>query len=342
MVKFQNTFVPEGKNISIICFKQTIYLNGIYFYAQDLIEELSKTNNVSLYANTVFFNSLKPDVKNRINSVHAIPSFSNKVYKWIWSLVVFPFKMLRKNDDLVIFTAEDIPALPFGILGKLKVFPFKTSMVVHDLAEYFVGRYSFWKDIYRRFIVKRLIWAVDYIITVSQKTRDDILTLNFKRNSEISIFYNQVKRKEVIQDTKCGDFIIYVSGLDYPSKNHLWLIDEYAKIVGNGFKSKLYLVGNAHPNSLHLSRIEKRIHELHLEEMVVVKQNVSNEELEELYRSCLFSVFPSKYEGFGRPIIESINYGKEVYSTDVGIYQEVKDNSLVHPFHEIHKRVSNE
>ena len=60
--------------------------------------------------------------------------------------------------------------------------------------------------------------GVDYIITVSQKTRDDILTLNFKRNSEISIFYNQVKREEVIQDTKCGDFIIYVSGLDYPSK----------------------------------------------------------------------------------------------------------------------------
>ena len=66
MINFQNTFVPQGKNISIICFKQTIYLNGIYFYAQDLIEELSKTNNVSLYANTVFFNSLSPDVKNRI------------------------------------------------------------------------------------------------------------------------------------------------------------------------------------------------------------------------------------------------------------------------------------
>ena len=332
MINFQNTFVPQGKNISIICFKQTIYLNGIYFYAQDLIEELSKTNNVSLYANTVFFNSLSPDVKNRIDSVYAIPSFSNKVYKWIWSLIVFPFKMLGKNNDLVIFTAEDIPALPFGILSKLNILPFKTSMVVHDLSGIFCRRYSFWKDIYRRFIVKRLIWAVDYIIAVSKKTKDDILSLKFKNESEISIFYNQVKLKNNKEYSEDGDFIIYVSGLDYPSKNHLWLIEEYAKIVGNGFKSKLYLVGNAHPNSLHLSRIEKRIQDLHLEEMVVVMQNVTNEELEKLYSSCLFSVFPSKYEGFGRPIIESINYGKEVYSTDVGIYQEVKDNSLVHPF----------
>ena len=146
--------------------------------------------------------------------------------------------------------------------------------------------------------------------------------------------------KKTSTNTSKGDFIIYVSGLDYPSKNHLWLLDEYAKLVGNGLKSKLYLVGNAHPNSLHLAKIEKRIQELHLEDMVFVKQNVTNLELEELYRSCLFSVFPSKYEGFGRPIIESINYGKDVYCTDVGIYQEVKDNSLVHPFHEIHKRAA--
>ena len=123
MTNFQNTFVPEGKNISIICFKQTIYLNGIYFYAQDLIEELSKSNNVSLYANTVFFNSLSPEVKNRIKSVYAIPTFSNKVNKWIWSLIIFPFKMLGKKEDLVIFTAEDIPALPFESFREAKYIP---------------------------------------------------------------------------------------------------------------------------------------------------------------------------------------------------------------------------
>ena len=59
--------------------------------------------------------------------------------------LLFPFKMLRKNDDLVIFTAEDIPALPFGILGKLNVFPFKTSMVVHDLAEFLLVDIPFGK-----------------------------------------------------------------------------------------------------------------------------------------------------------------------------------------------------
>jgi glycosyltransferase involved in cell wall biosynthesis len=43
---------------------------------------------------------------------------------------------------------------------------------------------------------------------------------------------------------------------------------------------------------------------------IIIKSDVSDEELDELYDSCMFTIYPSLYEGWGLPISESLGKGK--------------------------------
>jgi glycosyltransferase involved in cell wall biosynthesis len=43
---------------------------------------------------------------------------------------------------------------------------------------------------------------------------------------------------------------------------------------------------------------------------IVIFDNVPDGELVWLYRNCLFTVFPSHYEGWGLPVVESFALGK--------------------------------
>lgn len=49
----------------------------------------------------------------------------------------------------------------------------------------------------------------------------------------------------------------------------------------------------------------------------------SDEELSWLYRNCMFSIYPSFYEGWGLPIAESIAYGKPCISSNTSSMPEV-------------------
>jgi len=55
---------------------------------------------------------------------------------------------------------------------------------------------------------------------------------------------------------------------------------------------------------------------------IVYRGNVSDKNLDELYRACTFTVFPSKEEGFGLPIVESLSYGKPCVCANFGAMAE--------------------
>jgi glycosyltransferase involved in cell wall biosynthesis len=55
-------------------------------------------------------------------------------------------------------------------------------------------------------------------------------------------------------------------------------------------------------------------------------ENISDEELEWLYGNCLFTVFPSLYEGFGLPVLESLAHGKCCVSSNTSSLPEVGQN----------------
>jgi glycosyltransferase involved in cell wall biosynthesis len=54
-----------------------------------------------------------------------------------------------------------------------------------------------------------------------------------------------------------------------------------------------------------------------LRDRVTIASDVEDEELDHLYEDAMFTVFPSRIEGWGLPITESLTYGKVcLHSTD--------------------------
>ena len=347
---FLDTYKPRDKKVAIVCIKQSDKYNGIYYFAQDLIKSIEKDNTVTVITNDMFKNSLinseteKEQNNSNRRSFLLLPKINNKFLKWGYLFFFVPILLFKnkKKFDEIVFTTEDIP-----LLSTKFVFSFFSkspgiNLIIHDLAEYFIPRYSPIKDIYRRYIIKILIKYSDKVISVSKKTKEDICTLKFKPEKKVEIFYNKVNinMKTFIEDKNFlinhpTPYIIYVSGMDYPSKNHLWLIDKYTKMRKNGFDKNLYFIGNVDKNAKNLREINNIIEKNKLRNNLKIFNNLTDNEILNFYYHCDFTVFPSLYEGFGRPIIESILMNKPVYSTEVGIYNEIKDHPLVHHFNEL-------
>jgi glycosyltransferase involved in cell wall biosynthesis len=62
------------------------------------------------------------------------------------------------------------------------------------------------------------------------------------------------------------------------------------------------------------SRTKNRFH--------LLTENVSDAHLKSLYQNCLFTIYPSSYEGWGLPVSESLDFGKAVITTNVSSMPE--------------------
>jgi hypothetical protein len=94
-------------------------------------------------------------------------------------------------------------------------------------------------------------------------------------------------------------------------KNHALLFQTWidlAKRVSAERMAKLVLVGKEGWMFEAASAMLRRSRTL--AENVVILSNLSDQELSEIYENCLFTVYPSFYEGWGLPVTEAVSYGK--------------------------------
>lgn len=105
-------------------------------------------------------------------------------------------------------------------------------------------------------------------------------------------------------------FVLVVSTIE-PRKNHIRVFEAWAALLkrhGPRRIPKLLCVG--HPGWMNESIYEHlNIHET-LRDHVQIVRFVSDAELAEFYRRCLFTLYPSHYEGWGLPVTESLCHGK--------------------------------
>lgn len=112
------------------------------------------------------------------------------------------------------------------------------------------------------------------------------------------------------------NFILSVGSI-VPHKNQLSLIQAFLLFKSQSKVSyKLVLAGNCIPIWLkYLQSLE--------DQDIIFLLKPSDSVISYLYENCNFVVFPSKEEGYGLPIIESISYGKPVISANFGVMDEV-------------------
>ena len=116
--------------------------------------------------------------------------------------------------------------------------------------------------------------------------------------------------------------ILYVSRLRL-RKNHLILLKACEMLWQEGHDFCLDLIGIADAPA-DTWKILRQIRRLGREGRPVRwLRHVSDAELAEAYRNCAFTVFPSRMEGFGLPILESLWHGRPVICGSNGALGEV-------------------
>ena len=116
--------------------------------------------------------------------------------------------------------------------------------------------------------------------------------------------------------------VIYVARLKL-RKNHLVLLEACEILWSAGESFRLDLIGIADAFT-DTRKILRRVGELAARDRPVRwRKHISEAELDAAYRDCSFTAFPSRLEGFGLPIIESLWHGRPVICGRNGAIGEV-------------------
>ena len=158
------------------------------------------------------------------------------------------------------------------------------------------------------------------VICNSHSTRKDFVEkTGFDRPT--SVVNLNIKPNFALTDTKsCQDYFLAKNGLSpqayvlmvgtvEPRKNHIAIVNVWTDLKRRFGKNcpKLVIVGrigwNARDICQHIAMMSRETDILHL-------RNVRDEELAQLYEHCFFTVYASRYEGWGLPVTESLAFGK--------------------------------
>ena len=231
----------------------------------------------------------------------------------------FPYRALRKaKSDVLHIPHCNIPLLYRG----------KMAVTIHDLTHLIYPEFQPHRK-YNR--ISKIIYLYLYfmnwfackrasrIITVSKNTKEDIIRF-FKVNPEkISVVYHGVDEEFVIREKSAIEYLyqkysipqgkkvlLYVGNLT-PHKNVERLISAFANVECRD-NCCLVLVGKVFDQFGG----NKKAENLGIEKNVIQTGYVSQNELVDFYNLADLFVFPSIYEGFGLPVLESFACGTSV------------------------------
>lgn len=162
----------------------------------------------------------------------------------------------------------------------------------------------------------------DLIISVSKTTHDDLFNIFKKESIILREGINIIQHKNETfeyKGLKKNTFFLYV-GLGSPHKNINFMIEAFLASVTD---KKLVICGKGH------TPIKS--------ERVIYTGYLEDKYLDYLYRNCAAFIFPSKYEGFGLPILEALSYHCKVFSSNAGSLGEFSQE-VIHFFNPYNKQ----
>lgn len=290
-------------------------------------------------------------------------NFKAKILGWpfnfFWTLGRLSLEMLVKKPDVLFVPAHGLPML----------FPKKTIITIHDIAfernrclyqaNSLGPERRFWRkalcflvrmltlDKYEANSTDYLRWSTRFslqhakkIITVSNFSKKEILRMYKADGTKIKVIYNgynsllykkindEEKIKEVLD--KYGierPYIFYVGRLE-KKKNIPALVEAFCLMRGNNknIKHKLVLIGDA---GFGYDEIKYIIREFGFDSEVIMTGWVQEEDLPYIYNGATAFIFPSKYEGFGIPLLQAMSCEVPSAVSSISVLKEVAGGAVL-------------
>ena len=199
----------------------------------------------------------------------------------------------------------------------------KAVTTIHDLNFYTIPEF-YSVNSKTKEDMKISIEFADHIITISNNSKKDIIKYLGCPENKISVIYHGIDMEKFSQSYSMRGYdipyILYV-GARNKYKNFDGVIKAFSVLKDKYSDLKLYCAG-----------ISPNVSEIELLTTYNIKNDVfffqcSDQDLIELYRHALLFVFPSYYEGFGLPILESMAAGCPVVLSNTSCFPEIAGNA---------------
>lgn len=285
---------------------------GLGSYGRNLINDLSEltaADELRLYAPDQGSDDLRQQVRPAENVRFVYPEKA-------------PVKSLWRSHGIVSDLRRDSVDIFHGLSGELpigiKAAGIKSVVTIHDLIFLRHPEYYKWIDtkLYA-WKFRQTIKEADRIVAISECTKRDIMYYGGVPEEKIDLVYQScsTRFKSRESEAKLQDvharydlparYIINVGTIEQ-RKNILLAVRALPYLPAD---VSLVVIGRQTP---YAEEVKKNIKAHQLEQRVKLLSGVPNADLPALYQMAEACVYPSRYEGFGIPIIEAIQSGLPV------------------------------
>lgn len=231
-----------------------------------------------------------------------------------------------KKRKVEIFFAPSSYIIP-SLLPK----EIKSIITVHDLVAFmFPQKHNKKAVLLEKIFLKKALKKAKKVITVSNNTKQDLITqFNYEEN-KISTIYcsasDDFRPDNEARETNLPKKFFLAVGTIEPRKNYKKLIQAFAKINKDYPSHHLMIVGQ---DGWEYKEVYTEIKENYLRKHVHILGYQSTQNLRTLYHLAQALVFPSLYEGFGIPPLEAMKSGCPVICSNISSLPEVVGDSAI-------------
>ena len=329
-----------------------------YYLIKNLIE-IDRKNKYILYSNGPLQESFLQDLNLEKNTNVKI-----RVLKWpfrfLWTLGRLSLEMIFRSPDVLFVPAHSLPFFfPRKTINTIHDIAFvkndglydkdvscdnskSNDRIINIIVKFLTfGKYCFKLTDHLNWSTRFAVKKARRIIAVSNFTKKELLSTYKKaRDNRIAVVHNgynnniyrkiedEGKMKDVLSKYGIEEpFFLYVGRVE-KKKNILNLIEGFAILKENNkeIKEKLVLIGSA---GFGYDNIKYLIEELGVDNNVLMLGWTEEQDLPYIFNKARAFVFPSFYEGFGIPILQSMACGAPVLLSDIEVFREVAQDSAL-------------
>lgn len=292
------------------------YFGGIETHVREISKHLTNLGvHIKIYTTDP---SGKLPKKESIDGIEVLRfrSFTNDLYFFAPKLYSALKKL--KEEDMIHVHSPDFPSLAAALAKDKNRKPI--VFTPHTLGSADMVGTSMWRTLakkcYTILLGKYIFDKFDAVVTVSKYEKKILIQKFGLKEGKITYIPNGVdveKVKGVARKKRGVKTILYVGRLEKYKGIH-FLIKAFPKIKKSAPHSRLIIIGSGSykKNLIYL------VDNLGIKDSVIFLENVSEEELREVYTSSSVFISLPQYELFGIALAEAMAYGLPVIATKVG------------------------
>ncbi len=165
------------------------------------------------------------------------------------------------------------------------------------------------------------IKKVDKVFTISNYIKQELLDYNNKDSKVIYCGINPNDFKIDFIGKNKIPLILFPTYI-HKAKGVYDVFEASKNLADKGIKFKMIITGGG-PEKENLNKLIKKNH---LENQIIIKSSIPDEELKKLYNQCDFTIYPVFKGEFGLVLLESLLYNKPVIYRNEGAPKEIMNN----------------